>query len=330
MIVNQFSSVNNNFITSGNLGIGLKEADSLLHLKNHNSYDSPFIICNSTNSSKKPLISLIKKNNQQNINPTIEGISNKGSSQIQIGKDVKIINNNDNGLIYLSSSLSNFENKNLSLGSDLFRVQIMDGGLYIDGDSILKSGKSYGTNDNFIGNNAAILKTGYKNSNFNQISFNWRDNILEAIPFINGNPDTKNKVSVKNFCIEHPCNKEKYLVHACIEGVKADVFYRGTAVLNYKSKKCVVELPDWFSKLVDIESTTIQITPVNKYIKLFLNIDNLKDNYFNIIRDGPLSYEKDNIKIFWEVKASRKNSFSVEPYKKDVKVNGFGPYTFFE
>jgi hypothetical protein len=67
----------------------------------------------------------------------------------------------------------------------------------------------------------------------------------------------------KTFVIDHPIDKNKYLVHACLEGPEAGVYYRGKSeIVNNDFVEII--LPDY----VDLLATefTIQITEFVLYI----------------------------------------------------------------
>lgn len=64
----------------------------------------------------------------------------------------------------------------------------------------------------------------------------------------------------KNFCIPHPLKpSEKNLVHACIEGPEAAVYYRGESVLVDGERE--VCLPSYFEALTRKESRSVLVTP---------------------------------------------------------------------
>jgi hypothetical protein len=65
--------------------------------------------------------------------------------------------------------------------------------------------------------------------------------------------------NVKNFVIDHPLDPQgRQLVHACIEGPEAAVYYRGEARLHHGT--AAVRLPDFFEALTRAEGRTIQLT----------------------------------------------------------------------
>ena len=67
----------------------------------------------------------------------------------------------------------------------------------------------------------------------------------------------------KTFVIDHPINENKYLVHVCLEGPEAGVYYRGkSTITNNDSVK--IELPDYLRHIGS--NYTINITRINEYV----------------------------------------------------------------
>lgn len=64
----------------------------------------------------------------------------------------------------------------------------------------------------------------------------------------------------KQFAIPHPLLAAKRLIHACLEGPEAAVFYRGEG--RTIDGKALIELPDYFEALTRKEGRTIQITEI--------------------------------------------------------------------
>jgi hypothetical protein len=63
--------------------------------------------------------------------------------------------------------------------------------------------------------------------------------------------------SRKAFDIPHPTKKNYRLRHICLEGPESGVYFRGVHKdSNY------IELPEYWSKLVDPESITVSLTPI--------------------------------------------------------------------
>lgn len=72
---------------------------------------------------------------------------------------------------------------------------------------------------------------------------------LSAIGTISG--------TVKTFNIPHPSDNSKRLVHACLEGPEAAVYFRGKETSNS------IELPEYWKDLVDTNSITVHLTPTS-------------------------------------------------------------------
>ena len=75
----------------------------------------------------------------------------------------------------------------------------------------------------------------------------------------------------KGFDIPHPTKQNHRLRYICLEGPTADVHIRG------KSKSNTIELPDYWTGLVDVESITVSLTPIGSYQQLFVETIDLKN-----------------------------------------------------
>ena len=64
----------------------------------------------------------------------------------------------------------------------------------------------------------------------------------------------------KTFVIEHPLHIDKYLVHACLEGPEAGVYYRGSARILTDCKSVDIYLADYVEHLAT--EFTIYVTPI--------------------------------------------------------------------
>ena len=122
--------------------------------------------------------------------------------------------------------------------------------------------------------------------------------------------------SNKPFIIDHPKDKEKYLVHVCLEGPEAGVYYRGTgAIINNDSVE--IELPNYVDELAT--TFTINVTPIcsNSISIRNLGVSKVMNNKFTVFGK--------NSEFFWVVYGKR-DDILIEPNKKDVKIKGDGPY----
>ena len=127
--------------------------------------------------------------------------------------------------------------------------------------------------------------------------------------------------SLKTFVIDHPDDKEKLLVHGCLEGPEGGVYYRGKDEITNGESKTII-LPDYVKNLA--KDFTVQITPIynakNHDKPINIKVTEVENNEFTV-------YSDNNTKFFWFVIGVRV-SVEVEPYKKNVEVKGNGPYTW--
>ena len=127
--------------------------------------------------------------------------------------------------------------------------------------------------------------------------------------------------TTKTFVIEHPTDKDKYLVHACLEGPEAGVYYRGESEILPYQKSTIIHLPDYVFSLAS--QFTVHITPIldfNGQVDdlLIMNATPVQNNQFKVISNRPG-------KFHWVVYGKRQE-IVVEPLKSDVEVKGNGPY----
>ncbi len=119
----------------------------------------------------------------------------------------------------------------------------------------------------------------------------------------------------KTFVIDHPTDESKYLVHACLEGPEAGVYYRGEGTIS-NNHSVEISLPDYVDKLAN--NFSVQITPIyNPNITKPLLTSRVVNNKFTVYGE--------NSDFFWSVYGKR-SSIEVEPSKTSVDVKGSGPY----
>lgn len=150
-----------------------------------------------------------------------------------------------------------------------------------------------------------------------------------VLPLTNNTSGTNNTVvydpvgnalyynSSKTFVIDHPVYQDKYLVHACLEGPEAGVYYRGMGEIIDDDKTTII-LPDYVCKFA--KDFTIQITPIYNGKIITLNASEIIDNEFTVYGE--------QCKFYWNVYGKRFD-IDVEPNKNDVEVRGQGPYLYF-
>ena len=69
----------------------------------------------------------------------------------------------------------------------------------------------------------------------------------------------------KNFDISHPTKEGWRLTHSCLEGPEAAVYFRGK-LMNRNS----IKLPEYWKNLVDPDTITVSITPIQFYQNIFV------------------------------------------------------------
>jgi len=100
--------------------------------------------------------------------------------------------------------------------------------------------------------------------------------------------------TTKSFVISHPTKEGKKLRYGSLEGPENGVYVRG------KTTSKVIELPDYWTKLVDPESITVQLTPIGSHQKLY--VEKIEDNKVYIANENLLAK---NINCFFYILAER-------------------------
>ena len=125
----------------------------------------------------------------------------------------------------------------------------------------------------------------------------------------------------KTFVIDHPSpnNQDKYLIHACLEGPEAGVYYRGKDEIPLDNNQTIITLPEYVQYLA--RDFTIQITPIFEGKFVLLLCSEIINNQFTVYSNNG------SCKFYWHVYGKR-NSIDVEVNKDDVIVKGDlnGPY----
>jgi len=124
----------------------------------------------------------------------------------------------------------------------------------------------------------------------------------------------------KTFIIDHPLDNSKYLIHACLEGPEAGVYYRGKATIG-NNESITIKLPDYVAPLAT--NFSIQVTSI--YSK-----ERSEPNLFEVseIENNEFTVYGNNGSFYWYVYGKR-NDILVEPDKKSIVVNGDGPYKWY-
>jgi hypothetical protein len=123
----------------------------------------------------------------------------------------------------------------------------------------------------------------------------------------------------KTFIIDHPSNKNKYLIHACLEGPEAGVYYRGKSTIE-DDHSVVIFLPDYVEPLAT--ELTVELTPIysNANTPNIYETSEIENNKFTVFGK--------NGSFYWTV-YGKKNEILIEPNKESVNVCGQGPYKWY-
>ena len=122
--------------------------------------------------------------------------------------------------------------------------------------------------------------------------------------------------NVKTFIVQHPTNDDKYLVHACLEGPEAGVYYRGAGEIT-NGKSVDIRLPDYCADLA-MEFTVHVSAIYDGTIKTY--------NCSYLIEKNGFTVYGENGAFHWSAIGNRKE-VEVE-CDKDVTVYRDGPYTY--
>jgi hypothetical protein len=124
----------------------------------------------------------------------------------------------------------------------------------------------------------------------------------------------------KTFIIDHPLCISKYLIHACLEGPEAGVYYRGKATID-NNESINIKLPDYVAPLAT--DFSIQVTSIYSKERSepnLLEVSEIENNQFTVYGN--------NGSFYWYVYGKR-NDILVEPNKSSIVVNGDGPYKWY-
>ena len=100
--------------------------------------------------------------------------------------------------------------------------------------------------------------------------------------------------TTKSFLIDHPTKPNMKLRHGSLEGPENGVYIRG------KLEGHIIELPEYWTRLVDPDSITVTLTPIGSHQKLYI-----KDIVNNKVYVGNENPSSTTIKCFYVVYAER-------------------------
>jgi hypothetical protein len=102
--------------------------------------------------------------------------------------------------------------------------------------------------------------------------------------------------TAKSFLIDHPTKPGQKLQYGSLEGPENGVYVRG------RCNSGVIELPDYWTELVDADSITVDITPIGTHQKLY--VDRIEDNKVYIGNENIMNKK---VNCFYTVWAERKD-----------------------
>lgn len=102
--------------------------------------------------------------------------------------------------------------------------------------------------------------------------------------------------TAKSFLIDHPTKPGQKLQYGSLEGPENGVYVRGRCSTG------IIELPDYWTELVDADSITVDITPIGTHQKLY--VDRIEDNKIYIGNENIMNKK---INCFYTVWAERKD-----------------------
>lgn len=123
----------------------------------------------------------------------------------------------------------------------------------------------------------------------------------------------------KTFVIDHPVDNNKYLVHGCLEGPEAGVYYRGKGIINNNSRNVTIFLPNYVDKIAS--DFTVHITPIYNGSTIVYSATEVVNNQFTVY-GFPGSFS-------WIVYGKRE-SINIEPDKTNITLMGDGPYKWIQ
>ena len=139
---------------------------------------------------------------------------------------------------------------------------------------------------------------------------------------ISGNTIEYSAFGAKTFVIDHPTDKEKLLVHACLEGPEAGVYYRGEGKISEGEEFTTIALPDYADKIAI--NFTVNLTRIfNPKRRNPTQLETTR------VKKGQFSVYGSSGKFFWTVYGERLK-IEVEPLRSKSNVRGMGPYTYIQ
>ena len=104
--------------------------------------------------------------------------------------------------------------------------------------------------------------------------------------------------TTKSFLIDHPTKPGKKLRHGSLEGPENGVYIRGRGDNN------IIELPEYWTELVNKDSITVQLTPIGKHQHIY--VEKIQNNTVYIQSDEARKSLND-LEYYYLIIAERKD-----------------------
>jgi hypothetical protein len=221
---------------------------------------------------------------------------------------------NSGQLVFVNGSIILSGGTYTDNGGDLINYEFEDG----SGNSLLNIASLQGVNftgintgDTIVWNGTNFVPQVYSqatpftgNTSASCITDLWVSNIYGCNNNLNITGDTYIAGTLyatsKSFAIPHPTEKDKQLIYGSLEGPENGVYHRGKLVGNN-----IINLPDYWSSLVDIETVTVTLTPNGSYQKLY--VASILDNSVTVGSEDDVT-----INCFYTVYGERKDIKKLE------------------
>jgi hypothetical protein len=252
------------------------------------------------------------------------GDATSGSLSIKAGTSMSLFTGGVNRLLVDGSGHINIDGGNFQMGG----TDIINSGLAmynLESFKLADNKKAYFGSSNDLeiyhdGSHSYIKDTGAGNLVFNgsQIWLKNAANSANMIGAVEGNyvklyhngaeklTTTAAGVTItgqlsattKSFLIDHPTKPGKKLRHGSLEGPENGVYIRG------KSDSNIIELPEYWTKLIDEDSITVQLTPIGKHQHIY--VEKIDNNTVYIQSDESRKNSND-LNYFYLILAERKD-----------------------